>query len=105
MNVAGVVVGVMFVAVALVDVVDVAGLVAVVLVSVALVHGMVVKLSVMFVAVALVDVVNVAGFVAMVFVSIALVDIVNLHPVPPVGLRKSAPASQHDIPVYDLEFD
>ena len=93
MNVAGVVVNVMFVTVALVGVMDVSGFVAVVLVSVALVDVVVVKLGVMLVAVTLVNVVNVAGFVAVVLVGVALVDIVMLHLVPPC--RVSIPWIQY----------
>ena len=83
MNVTGVVVGVVLVAVALVDVVDVAGLVAVMFVGVTLVDVVVVSLSVVLVAVALVNVVDVAGFVAVMLVGVTLVDIVLLHLMPP----------------------
>ena len=79
MGVAGVVVNVVFVGVALVRVMDVAGLVAVMLVGVALVNVVVVQLSVMLVSVALVNVVDVAGFVAVMLVGVALVNVVYLH--------------------------
>ncbi len=83
MNVSGVVVDVVFVSVALVGVMDVAGLVAVVFVGIALVNVVVVKLGVVLVAIAFVDVVDVAGLVAVVFMGVALVDIVMLHQLPP----------------------
>ena len=79
MNVAGVVVNVVLVAVTLVGVMDVPRLVAVVLVGVALVHVMVVQFCVVLVAVTFVNVVDVAGFVAMMLVGIAFVDVVMLH--------------------------
>ena len=70
---------VVFVSVALVRVVHVPRLVAVVLVSVALMRGMTMLFGMVFVAVALVKVVDVAGLVAVVFVVVTFVDIVCLH--------------------------
>ena len=70
---------VVLVAVALVNVVDMAGLIAVVLMGIALVRVVVVGLSVVLVAVALMHVMNVARLFPMMFVSVALVDIVFLH--------------------------
>ena len=78
MNVAGVVVGVMLMAVTFVGVVDVPGLVAVMLVGVALVDVVVVKLGVVFVTVTFVGIVDVAGLVAVMLVGVAFVDIVHL---------------------------
>ncbi len=79
MCVARVVVHVVLVGVTLVLVMHVAGLVAVVLVGVALVVGVVVGLGVVLVGIALVLVMHVARFVAVVFVGIALVDGVFLQ--------------------------
>ncbi len=78
----GMVVLVVFVAVALVGVMDVARLIAMMLVSIALVGAMVVSFGVVFVGIALVRVMNVARFVAVMLVSIALVDVVKLHRFP-----------------------
>ena len=71
--------GVVVVGVTLVDVVDVAGLVAVVLVGIALVHVVGVVFGVVLVAIALVDVVDVTGLISVVFVGVALVNGVLLH--------------------------
>ena len=70
---------VVLVPVTLVNVVDMAGLIAVMLMGIALVRVVVVGLSVVLVAVALMSVVNVTCLVPMMFVSVALVDIVLLH--------------------------
>ncbi|MDE2786821.1 MAG: hypothetical protein OXL37_09175 [Chloroflexota bacterium] len=79
MNVPGVVVLVVLVAVALVNIVDVARLIPVVLVAIALVNIVVMHLGMMFVVVALVNIVDVARLVPVMFVGIALVNIVLLH--------------------------
>ena len=78
-HVPGVVVRVMLVLVAFVDVVDVARLIAVVFVCIALVDVVVMRLRMMLVAVALVYIVDVARLIAVMFVCIALVDVVLLH--------------------------
>ena len=73
----GVRVDVMLVVVALVDVVDVARLVAVVLVRVALVRVVPMLFGMVLVTVTLVDVVDVARFVGMVLVGITLMNVVH----------------------------
>ena len=80
----GVSVFVVFVLVALMGVVDVARLVTVVLVGVALVGAVGVIVSVMLVAVAFVEIVDVAGLVAVVLVIVTLVDIVVLPKITPL---------------------
>ena len=71
---------VVLVAVALVWIVNVAFLIAVVLMSIALVVIMLMLVGMVLVAVALVRVVNVAFLIAVVFMSIALVRVVPTHP-------------------------
>ena len=78
-DVPGVIVLVMLVAVAFVYIVDVARLIAMVFVSIALVNVVVVRFRMMFVAVAFVYIVDVARLIAVMFVSIALVNVVLLH--------------------------
>ena len=70
-------VGVMLVVVALVDAVDVARLVAMVLVRVALVRVVPMLFGVVLVTVTLVDVVDVPWLVAMVLVGITLMNVVH----------------------------
>ena len=72
-------VSVMLVVVALVRVVDVAGLVAMMLVGVALMGRVSVLIRVVLVLVALVLAVDVAGLVAVMLVAVAFVDVVLLH--------------------------
>ena len=79
MDMARMVMFVVLVPVALVNVVDMAGLIAVVFVGIALVRVVIVDLGVVLVGIALVGVVNVARLFPMMFVSVALVDIVFLH--------------------------
>ena len=69
----------MLVLVALVRIVDVAGLVAMMLVGVALVDRVSVLIRVVLVLVALVLAVDVAGLVAVMLVAVAFVDVVLLH--------------------------
>ena len=70
---------VVLVAVAFVDIVDVARLITVVFVGIALVNVVIMRFRMMFVTVTLVNVVDVARLISVVFVSIALVNIVLLH--------------------------
>ena len=79
MDVPGVVVLVVLVAVAFVDIVDVARLIPVMFVGIALVNIVVMRLGMMFVVVAFVDIVDVARLIPVMFVGIALVNIVLLH--------------------------
>ena len=72
-------VGVVLVGVALVNVVDMTGLIAVVLVGVALMRTVRVVVRMVLVAVTLVDAMDVAEFVPMVFVVVAFINVVLLH--------------------------
>ena len=104
MNVPGVVVLVVLVAVTLVDVVYVARLIAVVFVSIALVDVVVMHFRMMFVAVTLVDVVDMARLIAVVFVGIALVNVVLLH-YHRLRLLASRPSLSASVPFADTYFE
>ena len=101
MDVIGVVVNVVLMPVTFVGIVDVARLVAVVLVGVTLVGIVVVKLGVMLVGVTLVNVVDVARRVGVVLVGVTLVNSVKLHLAPPLNvclvlnLRNPGPARKY----------
>ena len=100
MGVAGVVVNVVLVGVTLVGVMDVAGLVAMVLMGIAFVGVVVVQLGMVLVRVALVNIVNVAGFVPVMLVGVALVDIVYLHGFTSLSCNFIETVAYHALPKY-----
>ena len=100
MGVAGVVVNVVLVGVALMGVMDVSGLVAMVLMGIAFVGVVVVQLGMVLVGVALVNIVDVARFVAVMLVGVALVDIVYLHGFTSVRCNFIETVAYHASPKY-----
>ena len=103
MDVPGVVVLVVLVAVAFVNIVDVARLIPVMFVGIALVNVVVMRLGMMLVVVAFVNIVDVARLIPVMFVGIALVNIVLLH-YHRLRLLTSRSAVSASVPIADTCF-